>query len=52
MCKIYYKFMKNESYRMFTNICKLYLANFLKNLAQNDFKNLSYETILIESKKM
>jgi hypothetical protein len=28
MCKISYKFVKNESYQIFMNICKLNLAYF------------------------
>jgi hypothetical protein len=54
MCRISHKFAKNESYQIFTNICKPNLAylttmysskNWLKMLS----KNLSYQTVLIKS---
>jgi hypothetical protein len=43
MCKISYKFVKNEPYQIFTNICEPNLAYFtsiLKKMAQNDYKKL------------
>jgi hypothetical protein len=54
MCKISFKFAKNESYQIFTNICKPNLAYFThmyssKNWLKMIAKNLSYHTVLIKS---
>jgi hypothetical protein len=55
MCKISYKFVKNESYQIFKNICKLNLACLqvlFNKFAQNECeKNMSYQTMLIKSYK-
>jgi hypothetical protein len=52
-CKIPYKFVKNESYQIFTNICTPNLAYFTSNFQINGSKwlkkTLSYQTILNKS---
>jgi hypothetical protein len=55
MCKIAYKFEKNESYQFFKNICKPNLACFTSILQKIGSiwlqKYLPYWTILIKSYK-
>jgi hypothetical protein len=56
MCKISYKFMKNESYQIFTLIRKPNLAYIISNLKKIGSKllqkTLSYQTKLFTNKKM
>jgi hypothetical protein len=52
MCRFFYKFVENESYQIFTNICKPNLAYFtsiFKKFAQND-QNKNCPTKLYWSK--
>jgi hypothetical protein len=51
MCKICYKFVKDEFYQIFTNTCKPILQVFFKKLTQCDYKNFSYQTLLNKSNK-
>jgi hypothetical protein len=54
MCNISYKFVKNESYKDFMNICEpnlAYFRSFLLKIDLNYGKNLPYQTILIKSNK-
>jgi hypothetical protein len=55
MCNISYKFVKNESYQIFTDICKPnldYFTSVFQNIGSKWLqKILSYQTILIKSNK-
>jgi hypothetical protein len=51
MCKISYKIVENESCQNFANIFMPIWQVFFKQLAQNEFKNVSYQTRLMKSNK-